>query len=175
MSNADLTATRTNGSGTWRGGRSLNGYSSGKYYIEVVCDTAISGGGSNVVGIADSSATLSLYVSSDSHSTGWVDDGKIYRNNSVIGTIASYGTASDNCGMALDIDNGKIWYRKNGGNWNNDILANQNPATNTGGFSFTLTGPLYIFFILTTTPFACTMKPSSSDWAYAAPSGFTQT
>lgn len=37
-------------------------------------------------------------------------------------------------GLAIDGVNGKLWMRVYAGNWNNDMLANQNPATNTGGF-----------------------------------------
>lgn len=175
LSNSNLTMTRINGSGTWRGSRSKRGSATGKYYVECVCTTAFSGGSSNILGLANSTAPLDLYMSVDGNSIGWAPDGGIWRNNAKISTIQTYGTINDVCSMAWDNDNGKFWFRTNGGNWNNDILANQNPATNTGGFTYSgLAGTLYIFGIITNETWACTLRPKSSQWAYSAPSGFIQ-
>jgi hypothetical protein len=47
-------------------------------------------------------------------------------------------------GIALDITHTKIWvYDGRSGLWNNDVIANQNPASNTGGVTYTTTGALF--------------------------------
>jgi hypothetical protein len=70
----------------------------------------------------------------------------------------------------------KFWGRKNGGVWNNNTLANQNPATGTGGYAVTSTGTVYAawcgFGAGGTTQ--GTVRFSSSSWSFAAPAGFTQ-
>ena len=48
----------------------------------------------------------------------------------------------DYCCIACDFTDRIIWFRRNNGNWDNS--ATDNPATGTGGYSFSaLTGPFY--------------------------------
>jgi hypothetical protein len=49
-------------------------------------------------------------------------------------------------GEAIDIDNGLVWFKNisTGSNWNNNAAAN--PATGTGGLSFTAGGQVYLDF-----------------------------
>jgi hypothetical protein len=42
--------------------------------------------------------------------------------------------------IAYDSTLGKVWVRNGANNWNNDVIANQNPATGTGGISVTPLG-----------------------------------
>ena len=61
--------------------------------------------------------------------------GHVYgQGNQTLATLATYAVG-DTIGQAVDFSNKKIWWQKNGGNWNNDVIGNQNPATNTGGVS----------------------------------------
>lgn len=86
---------------------------------------------------------------------------------------ASWATG-DNIGVAYDSVNNKFWARINGGNWNSDVIANQNPATNTGGRIVGCTGTLYAILQIQFNTEVGTTKFSSVSWTYAAPSGFTQ-
>jgi hypothetical protein len=61
------------------------------------------------------------------------------------------------------------------GNWNNDVIGNQNPATNTGGFPcagvFT-SGTIYAAVFLGNTSVSQTINLGSSAFANTIPAGF---
>ena len=97
------------------------------------------------------------------------------------GTARSAGAGGPNpasgntVSVAVDLDNKRIWYRVNGGSWNNDGSAD--PVTNTNGkdrTAVTASGntakPAWCDF---STSEACVVNFGSSALAYAVPSGFT--
>ena len=108
------------------------GASSGKWYAEF---KNISGsGGGSVFGIESLSYQTGVthYVGYNNYSWGYFQqDGKIKNNNSDIATYSSQ-TNGDICGIALDLDNNKLYFSKNG-LWQNSA----NPSAGTGGISIT--------------------------------------
>lgn len=137
LSGGDLVATNTGTTSANQGAHvaSSAGKSSGKHYFEFTATTWTAG--NNVsCGVG---TTASSYSNIGANAT---TGGVIYRSGNMWangtghvgwGTIAS----NDIIGVAVDIDNGSIWFKRVGGgtvtNWNNSGTAN--PATNTGGWS----------------------------------------
>lgn len=86
-----------------------------------------------------------------------------------IGAPADY----DIIRMAADLDNKLVWFARNGGNWNNDPLAD--PATGVGGFSFTFkTAQLGgTFQAKGSAPSrSTTLNAGQNAFTYSIPSGF---
>jgi hypothetical protein len=171
LSNGNLTATTSTGGFQLVG--STVSKSSGLFYCEM---TLTYNGANRVFGLSNNSESLSNFAGASVNSIGWIiSDGRIFLNNAVLTTIASLGAASANvASMAVDFTHSKIWFRVDAGNWNNDILANQNPATNTGGISIAGLAGASLYF-----PAA---NPGTSDnftanfgataYAQSVPSGF---
>lgn len=132
LSNGNLTITGT--AASYATVRAFASASSGKKYWEMTLTTRVTAQASITAGgFGVSTASTSNFLGSNTvanASIGWAGDGKIYKNSFVLSTIQTY-TSGDTLCFALDLDNGKIWFRTNGGNWNNSVT--DNPATNTGG------------------------------------------
>jgi len=92
------------------GVRSNFSKSSGKWYFEVTIDS----GTTHYVGIGTEHANLNDSVGSDEYGYAYCDlDGKKYHN----ATPEAFGNtfeAGDVVGVALDLDNNKVWFSKNG-------------------------------------------------------------
>jgi hypothetical protein len=75
---------------------------------------------------------------------GWANDGtvKACNNTGSIITVATIQTwaTGNNCCVAVDLDTKLIWFRTNGGNWNNN--GSNDPVAEVGGIDLTwaLTG-----------------------------------
>jgi hypothetical protein len=130
---------------------------------------AVAAGYEPIIGVCTSSFNvISNTLGSDNNSVGYSSNGDVSKNNTPLGTLPTY-TNGDRIDVA--VANGKIWYRKNGGNWNNDVIANQNPATNTGGFTHGLSGSLYPGVSgRANSQVTANFGPGST---YAIPAGFT--
>lgn len=170
LSNGDLTATKggTNGASVVR---AVAFASSGKKYFESHCD-AMNNLDACSVGIANASQSLSGIVGASANGCGYYPGGGIRINGSVLATGETWDVGATIC-VAVDLDNSRIWFRKNGGNWNNDGSAN--PATNTNGVSLATlaAGPYYAantVFISPTDVF--TANFGATTYAQTAPSGF---
>ena len=104
-------------SGKRYGGTGTIGVSKGKWYWEVKAGDT-DGGGALSIGITHDMGLLSrsspYYVGGDGASFGYHGaDGNIYHDNS----SSSYGntyTTNDIIGVALDVDNSKLYFSKNG-------------------------------------------------------------
>ena len=145
LSNGDLTWTSNDAAGATSCFGTL-GYLAGsggtplnlKPYFEGTITTLP--GGSTFgpgIGIANSNALDSQYLGQTGAGIGYY-----IKNGDVLiaaSHVATYYTLAqgDTIGVAVDFVNQKVWYTKDGLTWNNDILANQNPATNTGGAPLT--------------------------------------
>lgn len=130
LSNGNLTATTNSNVGGYGVSRSIASHSTGKYYAEFVHNLAGSNGNS-VNGSINGSGSLSAYLG-NTNSVGYFGNAAVYVNNVQVSTIQAY-TNLNNVGMAFDITNSLIWFRVNGGNWNNSAPAD--PATGVGGIS----------------------------------------
>lgn len=150
-----------------------------KWYYETVV-TAGHSTAYPIVGVCDlsqvtSGINTSFYSSTGSgdttgiiaHATGT----NVYLSNNTSTTDGvSYNKTTDVLMIAFDADLGKVWFGKNG-TWNNS----SNPATNTGGHTFsTVSGKGY-------RPYVQCNADTSNSWtsnfgqrafAYTAPSGF---
>ena len=123
--------------------RSTIGVSKGKWYMEVKCTAQSASENKWQFGISDTPPTSSTsYLGNFELSYGWRGEGNTIFFN---GTSASYGTEGGMStgmivGIALDLDNSKIYWSRNG-TWKNSA----DPATNTNGFGFTPTSGFYHF------------------------------
>lgn len=126
----------------------------------------------NIVGIANATATLTNYLGSDANAVGYqTANGAVLISGITLSTIMT-SAAGDVVDTAVDLDNAKIWFRKNGGNWNNSGAAN--PATNVGGISLATlaAGPYYVAAGLYQNSVE-TVNFGGSTLPYAPPSGFS--
>lgn len=148
LSNGNLTAaSSTNSNSTVR---STTSHSTGKYYFEftssdVITDTT------NGIGLANGSQSLSGAIG-DATTNGvgcfFAGNGVLYNNTNLGSCTTFVGSSIGN--VAVDIGAGLYWARSNKlANWNNNGAAN--PSSGSGGWPFTITGPLFI---------ALTLKPS---------------
>lgn len=113
--------------------RSTNDYTTGKWYFEVTVNAA-SVIGNVGVGVDNNVESLNG-AAGQSGSICWTGNGSVnYNSTSGAYTAASF-TVGDVLGVAVDLVNMAIWFRDNGGNWNNSGSAN--PATNTEKLSNT--------------------------------------
>lgn len=159
LSNSDKTAVDSTNSG--QSVRSITSHSSGKKYFETTIRLS-----DVIIGIANSSATLSALIGTDADGAGWYNGGEVYEN----GSPTAYGTAmsssSQIIGVAVDIDSSKLWIAL-------DNTFDGDPAAGTGGYTFSATGP----FFIGGTPFSSdqfiTIMTASGEFTYTPPTGFS--
>jgi hypothetical protein len=172
LTNGNLTVTLTANSA----GGSVNTHlrSAGKFHLEVTANSLNTGGGAaSAIVIEDITGTFAA-AGTTSNSLAYIaSTGDVKFNGSTLGTIATVANG-DVIAIDLDIDNSKVWFSKNGGSYNNDILANQNPGSNTGGFSFSaMLHPITIGFTGAKTGDQWTVNNGGSAFLAAVPTGFT--
>lgn len=143
LSNGSLTAT-TDGSGglNFTGGIVVPAGAIAAA-AKFVWDTTITTTGGNL-GIVNGSwpFTDSIFLGNDLNGIGNYGVSGVFLNNTLVTTLA--GMNPGDIVQTACIGGSLIWWRVNGGGWNNDILANQNPATATGGISIAALGtPVY--------------------------------
>ena len=88
--------------------------------------------GTTTIGVADAGWNYTGFVGQDSHSLGLASDGQVYYNGTSIGGgYPTYGNG-DIIDVAVDYVAGLpyIWFRVNGGYWNNNPTAD--PTTSSG-------------------------------------------
>jgi hypothetical protein len=144
---------------------------SGPSYWQVTATTIAS---TMSIGIANRSwnNANSLLVGNDANSLGWLNNGTVRQNNATLATIATY-VQGDVVEVAVNPQARLFWGRVNGGNWNNDVIANQNPVGNVGGIDFSgmAFGTLLPAFAASTTTGAGTAV-FTSGFAHTAPTGY---
>lgn len=162
LSNSDRTASQA----ALNAGlvRSTNSLSSGKWYVEATFDS-----GSSYFGIATSGHVTSSQPGFQS--TGWSVikfNGSKFTNNSATGYGSGFSDG-DIVMMAVDLDNEKIWWGKNG-TWFNS----GDPAAGTNEAFSSLTGTYFLAFGSPSSSGAknLTLKTIAS-YSYSPPSGFT--
>ena len=106
------------------------GVSQGKWYVEI--KNSSSGTIRNEIGIIDrvsTGSTTQIYGGVNGY--GWFTNGNVNNNSSIIATYSTW-TAGDIMGIALDLDNNKVYFAKNG-TWQNSA----DPSAGTNGISIT--------------------------------------
>jgi len=163
LSNNDLTAKNTE-LGTQRSVRANVHFSSGKWYWEIEHAGPYA---TTFFGIAEADCDLAATIGreADKESYGWTSGWKYYHN-----ADENWGTGfadGDIIMIALDLDNGKIWWGKNG-TWfeSGDPAAGTNPAY-TG-----VSGDFYPAVSLQEPDNTATVVFKASDFHYAPPTGF---
>jgi hypothetical protein len=179
FSNGNLTVTNTSGSPAFGNTRSTTSHSSGKYYAEftIVADDDASSMGVGLVNGTFAFPNSPNGLGLDNNAIAEYDN--IAGNYTVQGyflnsvqTNAFIGnmTPTHIVGMAVDVDNAKIWWRLDNGNWNGNASAN--PATNAFGVSITALGtPLFIAAEVETSGEKFTANFAGS-FSFSAPAGF---
>lgn len=162
LSDGNLTATMAdNGPG---GVRATEGKSSGKWYWEIIVGAV----NTTCIGIGTSGASLAAHIGTDAYGYGYKNsDGYKWYNNSGV----SYGdtfTQADVISVALDLDNGKIWFGKNGV-WQ----ASGNPAAGTNEAFSGISGTYFPMVSIYQTNRAVTANFGASAFSHSIPSGFT--
>lgn len=169
LTNENLTAATGLATGT-HGLRALGAFASGKKYFE-----ASSGLISVLQGIGIANAAWPLdntALGADANGISYRPSGAVVGNNATLATLAAY-VVNSVISVAFDLASNKIWFRVNGGNWNNDIIANQNPATNTGGVDISFaTGPFLAAWFATAAANDTTGNFGAA-FSFAMPAGFT--
>jgi hypothetical protein len=183
QTSSSITLANGNLDGSITGGLVYSGagtiqVTTGKWYFETVVTAAF--GAYPFVGVVDltqvtSGINTSFYSDTGSGNTSGIIahavNTNVYLSNNTSTTDGtSYNGTSDVLMVAFDADLGKVWFGKNG-TWNNST----NPATNTGGHTFsTVSGNGY-------RPYVQCNADTSNAWvsnfgqrpfSYAAPTGF---
>lgn len=131
LSNLNLTARKATGGSGFEMARSVKGETSGKFYFEITWDEFT---GSFIgVGLGDQDASVGNFFGSDGNGILLVQNGEVYANGALRTTIQT-SAESNISGVAFDVDDGWVWFRTSGGNWNNNPAAD--PATGVGGLAF---------------------------------------
>jgi hypothetical protein len=136
----NLNLTATSGQASWETLFGTIAVNSGKWYAEFKC-----GATGTQFGVIDiqQAQVHDIYGGSQSRGWGYDNDGTLYNNSGNSGgTYASY-TAGDVIGVALDMDNHKVYWHKNGTYQNSGDPTSG--STGTGAKSLT-SGYDYTFF-----------------------------
>ena len=106
--------TYTNGSGAnWRVTGSTLGASSGKYYCEIKITEKGGGSQIGVINLNELPASLATDIGSAAWSWSYYHTGNKRHSNSSTSYGATY-TTGDIMGIAMDLDNNKLYFHKNG-------------------------------------------------------------
>ena len=133
VSGAGLIATHANT--TLGEVRSTVAKNSGKFYYEVTVDV-IAGSNSSIGICTIGASTFDLFGAVNACSVWHDGTGHIYVNGVSTGLSIGNLAASDVIGIAVDLDNNKVWFRKSpSGNWNGLAIGSQDPSGNVGGAS----------------------------------------
>lgn len=172
LSGSNLIATLNATTGGFDSVLATVGKSSGKYYAEFTPFFTVN---NPIIGISNLAGFISNdFIGDTAGNLGWDADNRILSASAVVTNIQTFASGDTAC-MAADLTNSKIWFRTNGGNWNNDVIGNQNPATNTGGISLSglTAGPYFPgVSILNLTGNSFTANFGNTAYAQAVPSGF---
>jgi hypothetical protein len=145
---------------------------SNKYYFEVKFNTA--GMHSNgAVGLCHSGSAFSSTGADMVLCYPNFSSGLVYLMGSSTGVAAggSYA-ANDVICVAVDLSNQRVWFRRNGGNWNNSGTAD--PTTNVGGISIaSMLGFVAPVVQLSASGNTATANFGDTAFAQSVPSGFT--
>ena len=132
------------GSSAWNYNTATFGLSSGKWYWEMKCVDAGSGGAGSqpTVGIANDPPTESgNYLGKDAYAWGYraYQQNVVNNGSQVLGSLSTF-TDDDIIGVYMDLDNNKLYFSKNGTLQNSTGISLTAPASTTTGFYFPAAG-----------------------------------
>ena len=161
LSNGNLTAQGGTG-----GVRATTGRNSGKWYFEIRFDAV--GGGTNTTGLGSSSFSIGTENSTQAWRLG--TSGDVYNGSDGTNYWGSGFAEGDIVGIAVDLDNHRLWFAKN-----NTWVGS--PSAGTGAIFTNLSGrsgSLYphAYFYDDGVPEKQTARFLASSFNYTAPSGF---
>lgn len=169
LSGGNLTYTHSGTSGNDASCRANVGKSSGKWYWECLLVDKGIGSSAACAAIATPSATLLDYIGSDAYGWSYLDvNGWIYHGGVGGNWGASPYTTGDVVNIALDMDNGKVWFGKNGV-WQ----GAGDPVAGTGPAFSSITGTVYPACGSYDNGAQITARFAPASWGYPPPSGFT--
>lgn len=164
LSNSDLTATGSGGSGV---ARATVSKTTGKYYYEAVVTTNVNSS-NTLVGVANGAASLAGPLSTANNSTiVFRYDGIVFRGSSNLGDLGANNVDGDIIMIGVDIDNGRFYVGRNG-TW----LNSADPGAGTGSLSFTPSGAIYPA-VNVANGGVWTARFNPSSFSYSVPSGFS--
>lgn len=149
---------------------SIASHSTGKFYLE----SSITAGGA-AVGFGNASLGLNSFLgASDNDSVACNNVGQIFINGAQVGSAISGFGPTNVVQMAVDFVNQKVWWKVDSLGWDNDIIANQNPATNTGGTSFSTinAGPYFAGTTIGSGSDTSTFNFGGTAYSFTPPAGF---
>jgi len=164
LSDENLTCTATNTA--WKSVRATGNKGSGKWYWEVMITVAATT--YQITGAMTNDGSLNSYVGSDTNGYGYAGQtGNKWHNGSDTAYGDTFGLG-DIIGVALDLDNGEIYFSKNGV-WQNssDPVARTNPAF-TG-----LSGVFYPAHSPYADTNAAKARFTGTEVTYSVPDGFS--
>jgi hypothetical protein len=164
LSNGNLTAASN--VSECSGARCTSYKSSGKWYWEITLGTATTTGPLDL-GVGTSSTSLGARVGSSATGWGWQLNGYYGHNDVFTANGIAAPTSGDIVSVALDLDNGKIWFGKNG-TWN----GSGDPAAGTNEAFSGVTGNLYPIIVQYHNN-SWTANFGASAFTYTVPTGFT--
>ena len=140
-SNGNNTVVTANGTSAYFGGTSSLGVSSGKWYTEFKISDATADAFTGITFDPAEDARNNRYPGQSSSGWGYFTNGYFYNNASSTAYGNSY-TTGDIIGVAMDLDNAKLYFSKNGTFQNSGDPTSG--ATGTGAISIT-SGETYFF------------------------------
>jgi hypothetical protein len=155
--------------------RSTSTRTTGKYYLEISCGTFA--GTDSGVGICNATAVLTTFGTNSNNAALAYSSGSIWNNGGSTGkSLGGLGGGTHTVCVALDCGNAKVWFRADGGTWDNTI--GDDPATNTGGFSISgwataNTTPVYGVFTANANADSVTANFGATAFGFTVPSGFS--
>jgi hypothetical protein len=131
----------------WRYVISKQSHASGKRYFEI--SASAFDGAAAMIGVTQSTGTYTGHFCGDGTASGTggslqATTGFVWFNNAHLATGVGPWNTGEVEGVAVDMTNNKIWfYDPVQAKWNGDVIGNQNPATNTGGYASIVSGTNY--------------------------------
>lgn len=160
LSGGGLVATSA-GAGGVRSDHPLSGLS----YFESVITTLA---GTPQIGIASFIWGNTTALGANSYSIGYLSSGAVQINSTTVATLAAY-VQGDRVEVAVNPADRLIWFRVNGGNWNNNVA--NDPVTSVGGIDYSATmtfiGTMYaaVYASITGTVWTTTFSTPFTDSA----------
>ena len=126
----------TTATSTWNVVVGTFSQSSGKYYVEFTKGPPGASGANIMMGLCNSSVSLTTWLGNTGSSFGLEDQGTAWNTGGTPGWTGI--NIGDVVGIAADISNKKFWVRINGGSW-----LNGDPVAETGGGSWSFSGAVF--------------------------------